>query len=141
MVNCPKCGSKVQNPLKRWPIPTRKPLREGEKPKLVGIFECSECRGRFRAAVEPETKAPKAEKIEEMVGKIEDVKNQLILMLTNLRKNIKTIETKNAGLMKEIEKLREVSKSKANALEDEVSMLREQVRSLRDLLENTELRK
>lgn len=141
MVNCPKCGSTVQNPLKSWPIPTRRPLKEGEKPRLAGIFECSECRARFRAAVQPETEIPQAVSIKDMVGKIKGIKDELMLTLMNLREKIKTLETERANLMKEIENLREVAESRANALEDEVTMLREEVRSLRDLLGNTELQK
>lgn len=141
MVNCPKCGSAVQKPLKSWPIPTRKPLKVGEKPKLAGIFECSECRARFRAAVEPGTGNQQTASIKDMVGKIKGIKDELMLTLMNLREKIKTLETERASLMNEIENLREVAESRANALEDEVMMLREEVRSLKDLLGNTELQK
>jgi predicted nucleic acid-binding Zn-ribbon protein len=141
LVNCPKCGSAVQKPLKSWPIPTRKPLKVGEKPKLAGIFECSECRARFRAAVEPGTGNQQTASIKDMVGKIKGIKDELMLTLMNLREKIKTLETERASLMNEIENLREVAESRANALEDEVMMLREEVRSLKDLLGNTELQK
>jgi hypothetical protein len=40
--------------------------------------------------------------------------------------------------MTEIENLRKVAESRANALENEVSMLREEVKSLKDLLGNVE---
>jgi predicted nucleic acid-binding Zn-ribbon protein len=141
LVNCPKCGSAVQKPLKSWPIPTRKPLKVGEKPKLAGIFECSECRARFRAAVESGTGNQQTASIKDMVGKIKGIKDELMLTLMNLREKIKTLETERASLMNEIENLREVAESRANALEDEVMMLREEVRSLKDLLGNTELQK
>ena len=141
MVNCPKCGSTVQNPLKSWPIPTRRPLKEGEKPRLAGIFECSECRARFRAAVQLGAEAPQAVSIKDMVGKIKGIKDELMLTLMNLREKIKTLETERASLLKEIENLREVAETRANALQDEVVMLREEVRSLRDLLGNIELQK
>jgi predicted nucleic acid-binding Zn-ribbon protein len=131
----------VQKPLKSWPIPTRKPLKVGEKPKLAGIFECSECRARFRAAVEPGTGNQQTASIKDMVGKIKGIKDELMLTLMNLREKIKTLETERASLMNEIENLREVAESRANALEDEVMMLREEVRSLKDLLGNTELQK
>jgi predicted nucleic acid-binding Zn-ribbon protein len=131
----------VQKPLKSWPIPTRKPLKVGEKPKLAGIFECSECRARFRAAVESGTGNQQTASIKDMVGKIKGIKDELMLTLMNLREKIKTLETERASLMNEIETLREVAESRANALEDEVMMLREEVRSLKDLLGNTELQK
>ena len=54
--------------------------------------------------------------------------------LKNLREKIKTLETERSNLMIEIEKLRKVAESKAVALEGEVTMLREEVKSLRELL-------
>jgi regulator of replication initiation timing len=54
--------------------------------------------------------------------------------LTNLRDKIRTLETERSNLMVEIEKLRKVAESRAIALEGEVSMLREEAKSLRDLL-------
>ena len=54
--------------------------------------------------------------------------------LTSLREKIQTLETERANLMTEIVELRRVAESKADALESEVNMLREEVRSLRDFL-------
>ena len=116
-------------------------MKEGEKPRLAGIFECLECRARFRAAVELETEIPQAVSIKDMVGKIRGIKDELMLTLMNLREKIKTLETERATLMKEIENLREAAESRADALEDEVTTLKEEVRSLRDLLGNSELQK
>lgn len=47
---------------------------------------------------------------------------------------IRTLETERKNLMLEIEELRKMADSKAKALESEVSMLREEVKSLRVLL-------
>ena len=58
--------------------------------------------------------------------------------LTQLREKIKTLETERANLMMEIEKLRKVAETRVDALVGEVSMLREEVKSLRDLLGSTE---
>jgi predicted nucleic acid-binding Zn-ribbon protein len=138
LVNCPKCGYNVSSPLKTWPIPSRKPLKEGEKAKLAGIFECPNCKARFRAAVETETKIQETVSIKNMVGKIRSIKEELMQTLMNLREKIKTLETERANLMIEIEKLRKVAESRADALESEVGMLREEVKSLRDLLGYTE---
>jgi len=52
----------------------------------------------------------------------------------NLHEKIKTLETERANLMIENEKLKKVAESRANTLASEVSMLREEVKSLRDLL-------
>ena len=58
--------------------------------------------------------------------------------LRNLRERIRTLETERGNLMMEIEKLKKVAESRVDALEGEVSMLREEVKSLRDLLGSTE---
>jgi predicted nucleic acid-binding Zn-ribbon protein len=58
--------------------------------------------------------------------------------LSNLREKIKTWETERAGLMTEIEKLKKVAESRANALEDEVTQLREEIKNLKELLGDSE---
>jgi regulator of replication initiation timing len=54
--------------------------------------------------------------------------------LRNLRERIKTLETERANLIMETQKLRKVADARVDALLGEVSMLREEVKSLRDLL-------
>jgi chromosome segregation ATPase len=132
--NCPKCGHGVQKPVKTWPIPQRKPLKDGEEARLAGIFECPNCKARFRAAVEAEAKTQQAASIKDMVGRIKGIREELMLTLVNLREKIKTLETEKASLMTEIENLRKVAEARANTLENEVGTLREEVRSLKDLL-------
>jgi len=134
LVRCPRCGADVKTPVKTWPIPSRKPTKDGEEPKLAGIFECSSCKARFRAAVEAETRIEETANIKNMVERIRDIKGELMQTLKNLHEKIKTLETERANLMIEIDKLRKVAESRASALESEVSMLREEVKSLRDLL-------
>ena len=134
LVNCPKCGNDVRTPVKTWPIPSREPLKEGEKHRLVGIFECPNCKARFRSAVETETELRETANIKNMVERIKGIKGELMQTLVNLRERINTLETERASLMGEIEKLRKVAESKVDALESEVSMLRNEVKSLRDLL-------
>jgi hypothetical protein len=48
--------------------------------------------------------------------------------------HLRTLETERKNLLLEIEELKKMADSKAKALESEVSMLREEVRSLRVLL-------
>jgi DNA repair exonuclease SbcCD ATPase subunit len=134
LVNCPKCGSGVENPSKTWPIPSREGLKEGEHPRLVGIFECPSCKARFRSAVETETELGGTANIKNMVERIKGIKGELMQTLMNLREKISTLETERASLMVEIENLRRVAESRVDALEGEVSMLRNEVKSLRDLL-------
>jgi len=135
LAKCPKCGVEVTTPVKTWPIPSQKLLKKGEESKIaMGIFECPNCKARFRTALEVETKTVDAVSIKNMVERIKDIKGELMQTLKNLREKIKTLETERANLMIEIEKLRKFAESKVSALESEVSMLREEVKSLRDLL-------
>jgi uncharacterized protein YlxW (UPF0749 family) len=120
-------------------MPTRKPLKKGEESKIVmGIFECPDCKARFRAALEVDTKMEETASIKNMVERIRGIKGELMQTLKNLREKIKTLETERANLMIEIDNLKKVAESRANALESEVTMLREEVKSLRDLLGYTE---
>ena len=135
MVKCPKCGNNVSVPVKTWPISTRQPSKKGDAPKItMGLYECSNCKARFRATAETETRIEETANIKNMVERIKDIKGELMQTLKNLREKIKTLETERSNLMIEIEKLRKVAESKVNALESEVGMLREEVKSLRDLL-------
>ena len=52
----------------------------------------------------------------------------------NLVERIKGLETERKNLMLEIEELKKMADSKARALESEIGMLREEVKSLRVLL-------
>ena len=72
--------------------------------------------------------------IKNMVERIKGIRGELMQTLVNLREKISTLETERANLMVEIEKLRKVAESRANALESEVGMLRNEVKSLRELL-------
>jgi hypothetical protein len=133
-VKCPKCGTDVAAPVKTWPIPSRKPTKKGEEPKLAGIFECTSCKARFRAAVETEARIEEPANIKNVVERIKGIQGELMQTLRNLHEKIKTLKTERANLMIEIDKLRKVAESRASALESEVNMLREEVKSLRDLL-------
>lgn len=134
MVKCPKCESDVATPVKTWPIPSQKPPKKGETPKLAGIFECPNCKARFRAAVQTEARIEETASVKNMVERIKGIRGELMQTLKNLHEKIKTLETERANLMIEIDKLRKVAESRASALESEVSMLREEVKSLRELL-------
>ena len=139
MVKCPKCGTEVGTPVKTWSMPSRKAAKKGEEHKLVmGLFDCPNCKGRFRAAVTAETITEETASVKNMVERIKDIKGELMQTLKNLRGKIKTLETERANLMIEIGKLKKMADSKVSALEGEVSMLREEVKSLRDLLGYTE---
>jgi chromosome segregation ATPase len=138
LVKCPKCGGEEATTVKVWTVSPRKPEEKEGAPKLMGIFECLNCKARFRAAVKPETRVEETVSIKNMVEKIKVIKGELMQTLKNLREKIKTLETERANLIAEIEKLKKAAESKVNALESEVNMLREEVKSLRELLGYTE---
>ena len=133
MVNCPNCGFDVSNPVKTWPIPSRGRPKV-EKTRLAAIFDCPNCKARFRSAVEATVKTQETVSIKDMVGRVRTVKEGLMQTLVNLREKIKTLETERANLMVKIENLRKVAESRADTLENEVNELREEARSFRDLL-------
>jgi len=130
LAKCPKCGFEVETPVKTWPL-----MKRGKVEVYMGIFQCSRCKARFRKRVE---KPLKEASIKNMVGKIKEIKGELMQTLKNLREKIKTLEAERASLLLEIEELKKMAESRANALEDEVKMLREEVKSLRELLSGTE---
>ena len=130
MVTCPNCGSDVRAPARILPIPCNTAQKK-ERQDSIGIFECPNCRVRFRHAVPmPE----KAASIKNMVERINVIKGGLMHTLMNLHEKIDTLETERVGLMVEIANLRKVAESRAEALENEVSKLRSEVESLRELL-------
>ncbi len=133
MVNCPKCGSDADAPVKTWPLLLEN-SRKGEKPQCVGIFECPNCKARFRSVVKTETRSKETTSIKNMVERIKGIQRELMQTLVNLREKIRTLETERASLMVEIVRLRKAAESKASALETEISMLRSEAKSLRDLL-------
>jgi predicted nucleic acid-binding Zn-ribbon protein len=135
LAKCPKCGVETATPIKTWPIPSRKTVGQIKESKLVvGIYECPNCKARFRAVVDAETRVEEAANIKNMVERIKGIQGELMQSLRNLREKIKTLETERSNLMIEIDKLREVAESRVVALENEVSTLREDVKSLRELL-------
>lgn len=135
MVKCPKCGEEVAAPVKTWPLPSRRTNDQTEHSRLiVGIYECTSCRARFRAATNIEAKTEDTANIKNMVERIKGIQGELMQTLRNLREKIKTLETERSNLMTEIDKLRDIAESRISALQSEVNMLREDAKSLRELL-------
>lgn len=59
---------------------------------------------------------------------------QIMSSFKNVIDKLKSLEAERRNLLLEIEELKKMADSKAKALENEVSMLREEVKSLRVLL-------
>ncbi len=127
MTNCPKCGTKVSAPLKTWSV-SRKTSKSGATQTIFGMFECPECGSKFRAGIKEELS------IKGVAERIKGIEGELVNTLKNLREKLKTLETERANLLLEIDELKKMAEAKANALESEVGMLREEVKSLKQLL-------
>ena len=133
MAECPKCGAEVPNPLKTWSMVGR-PSKKGERFKLtIGLYECPRCERKFRAVVGKERITIKG-----VIKEIKGIEKGLMQTLRNLREKIEKLESEKADLLAEIEKLREMGKEKANALEREVATLRKEVKSMKELLGDLE---
>jgi len=66
--------------------------------------------------------------------KAEDDELKFMSNLRNVVEKLKALETERKNLLLEIEELKKVADAKTKALESEISMLREEVKSLRILL-------
>jgi septal ring factor EnvC (AmiA/AmiB activator) len=139
LVDCPNCGTEVATAVKSWPVTFKKREENGALPEFgVGIFECPECKTRFRSKVEFTAKSAETTNVKNAVEKIRDIREGFMQTLKTLREKIRMLETERANLMIEIVKLKKAAESRAGALENEVNQLREEVKSLRELLGSNE---
>ena len=65
---------------------------------------------------------------------LKNTEKKFMELLRNLREKIETLEKEKAGLLAEIESLKERSEAKARELENEVIVLRKEVKALEKLL-------
>lgn len=96
------------------------------------MFECPECGNRFRAGVKG--KMTREVSLRGVSEKIKGIEGELMSTLKNLREKLKTLETERANLILEIDELKKMAEARASALESEISMLHEEVKSLKQLL-------
>ena len=133
MAKCPRCGTQVFDLIKSWTM-TGKPSKTGERLKLtIGLYECPECKRKFRVALEKEKIT-----IKNMAEKIKGIEEGLVQTLRNLREKIKTLEREKADLLKEVDELKRAAEERADALEGEVAMLKKEAKALKKLLGNVE---
>jgi uncharacterized protein YlxW (UPF0749 family) len=64
---------------------------------------------------------------------LKNVERKLIQLHKNLRKKINVLQKEKAGLLEEIESLKEKGEAKARELENEVTTLRKEVKALETL--------
>ena len=121
--------------MKTWSVSRKKSgsVDPGVRTRIVlGMFECPECGNKFRAGVKSARK--KELSIKRVAERIKGIEGGLVNTLRNLREKLKTLETERANLLMEIDELKRMAENKADALESEVGMLREEVQSLKQLL-------
>jgi vacuolar-type H+-ATPase subunit I/STV1 len=136
LADCPTCGTEVATAVKCWTVAAAKHRATGDIPEFrVGIFVCPKCGSKFRSKVEAAAKSKPVEtSVKDLVVKVKEIHEGFTQTLRTLREKIKTLETERASVLVEIEQLKKVAESRANALESEVNQLREELRSLRELL-------
>ena len=140
MIDCPNCGTEVAVAVKCWTVaPMKRKAGGGYTPAFrVGIFVCPKCKSKFRTRVDVAAKPVKMN-VRELVAKVKEIQEGLTQTLRNLREKIMLLETtERTGLLMEIDKLKNVAESRANALETEVNQLREELRFLREFLGESE---
>jgi len=129
LAECPTCGTEVASLLKTWSMVGR-PSKTGERFKLtLGLFKCPRCERKFRAVLGKERITIKG-----VIEEIKGIEKGLMQTLRSLREKIEKLESEKADLLAEIEKLRKAGEEKASALETEVATLRQEVKSLKELL-------
>ena len=134
LVNCPNCGTKVAVAIKCWTVMPAKHRATGDIPEFrVGIFKCPKCKSKFRAKVDVAAK-PAETSLTVLVAKTKEIHEGFTKTLRSLHEKIRMLETERWGLLVEIESLKKVAQSRASTLESEVNRLREELRSLKDLL-------
>jgi DNA repair exonuclease SbcCD ATPase subunit len=141
LVDCPKCGTEVAKAIKYWTVSPARYSSKGHVPEFrVGIFMCPKCKSKFRSKVDSNAKSAETKNVKVLVEKLEEIRKGLKQTLRGLREKISKLETERATLLVEIEKLKKVAEARANALEGDVKELREELRSLRELLGGSEER-
>ena len=134
MVECPSCGTEVANAVKSWPVSFGKHAESDTGSQLcVGIFECPNCKSKFRSRVKPTVESAETASVSELVERVNGIREGFSQTLATLRGRIRMLETERAGVLGEMDELKRDAESRADALEAEVEQLREEVRSLREL--------
>jgi hypothetical protein len=135
MVQCPSCGTEVVSAVKSWPVTFNKQDGVNTTPQFcVGIFECPKCNSKFRSRVDPPLEPAGATNMAGLVERINSIREGLSQSLKTLQLRIKTLETERSSLLTEVEELKRIAEMRANALESEVCQLREEIKSMRDVL-------
>ena len=137
MVQCPHCKTEVHSPSKSWPVHFGKKQQDCTHQLVIGIFECPQCKTKFRSGLRTNTQHVESPNIGELVDRIKSIREGFVQSLSTLREKINTLEKERSVLLAEAEELREVAQSRADALQSEVSQLRQEIKALKELLDST----
>ena len=133
MANCPKCKTEVTIPIKSWPVAFIR-QRAGAPQVCIGIFKCPRCKSKFRARVKPTTQPPESANLEELVERLKGIREGFVQNLATLRAKIGTLDGERSSLAIKLDELTKAAELRADALEDEVQQLREEIKSLKEFL-------
>jgi chromosome segregation ATPase len=134
LVNCPNCGAKQELAVKNWTIQPINKEASLEVPEVqVTVFECPQCKVKFESPVADQAESEE-ETFTSLVERIVEIRLGLIQTLNNLRQNLQALESERPSVLFEIEEFKKDAESRASELEVEVNELREELRSLKDLL-------
>ena len=136
MVSCPYCTTEVNIASKSWPVNFGKEREEGEPELVMGIFECPNCKSKFRSTIKKDFQQTSTANIRELVDRIGIIREGFAQTLTTLREKINTLQRERSTLLSEAEELKKAAESRSDALENEVDQLRQELRSLRELLDS-----
>lgn len=133
---CPKCGVTVANAVKTWSAALAQTKGAEGKPQIfIGVFVCPSCKTRFRARVRSQPKLEQTANVKNEVARIKEVWVGLMQTLKSLREKIQMLETERKNLIEEVEALRSAAESRVVNLENEVNQMREEAKSLKELLD------
>jgi hypothetical protein len=84
------------------------------------------------------TEAEKPVNLKDLIVKVKEIHKGLEKTSASLKERIRLIETDRAGLLVEIENLKRAAESRAGALEIEIGQLRQDIKSLKEILSAAE---
>jgi len=132
LVKCSKCGVEVDNPVKTWSMPG-KIGKSGEMLLLtIGLYECINCKKRFRNVIGKEKITIKG--ILQKIKVLEEIVMEAAKKRAELEEKVKALGEEKACLLAAIEALKAISELgvKISSLESEIAKLKEEKKALEE---------
>ena len=126
MINCPNCGSKAVQ-ITSMAVESS----EENLPKSNVLYECENCKSRF---FKTDADVPSSQSILELISQLHEIKSGLKKTVSKLREKIDLLENEHSEYLLDIESEEKEAESRADDLEAEVNQLREELKSLKDIL-------